>query len=253
MMASNKSETNIQPIKKEARPVPSREGPPVFATCFEELDKDLQRIALKNRVTAEEINANWFVSTQVYRFVAKARIINLPVSPRDLPTLTNGFLIQVQAPTDPEEAQRLVIQHKSTEFTRTFTSFKAVQVLAKGTDYEHIIAEFPEEPTYEQSSEAKEGEEEEDLENDEEQPLSQEAHEAPLSPLAEAYIAVVGNNAPRTLTLMPPSAPNFIEEISSELLPSFLLIQLCSPNTEKHLLDGNPKIILKIIEKTGKG
>ena len=75
-----KSETNMLSGKRDHRP--SGEHPPVFATCFEELDKDLKRYVTKNKIPPQEINDNWYVATQVYRFSAKVRVIALPVSER---------------------------------------------------------------------------------------------------------------------------------------------------------------------------
>lgn len=63
-------------IKKEAR---ERYPSPVFACCYNDLPKDLQKFPIRAKIEPEIIDQNWYPVTQVYRFAAKCRVIPMPV------------------------------------------------------------------------------------------------------------------------------------------------------------------------------
>ena len=86
-----------------------------------------------------------------------------------------------------------------------------MKVLARGADYEDLLDEYPDEPTFDDGK----GESPEDELENEDAALSVEAHMSPLPPLAEAYITRVLGDAPKSeLGLVPPSDPNYDEIMS---------------------------------------
>lgn len=53
---------------------------PVFASCFNDLSKDLQKYVTKGKIDPEIIDKHWYEASQVFRFSAKCRIIPISVS-----------------------------------------------------------------------------------------------------------------------------------------------------------------------------
>ena len=58
--------------KEEKKEVPTAsKAEIVFAENYDELPKDLQKWIIKAKLTPEQVNTNWYATTQVFRFVAK--------------------------------------------------------------------------------------------------------------------------------------------------------------------------------------
>lgn len=77
-----KDDSPRQVPKKEHKEKEAKEKypDPVFAECYNELTKDLQRYAQKAKIDPEIIDQNWYAATQVFRFAAKCRVISMQVS-----------------------------------------------------------------------------------------------------------------------------------------------------------------------------
>ena len=104
----------------------------------------------------------------------------------------------------------MIKQQKGRELNRIQCAHLGVKQLAKGTNYEDLIEQFPELPTV-----VEEETDEDEIEDEEEPDL--EPFETPLDPLAEAYIEkVLGTPHPSTLPLYAPTETDYFEKMEGK-------------------------------------
>jgi len=169
--------------------------PPVFARCYDELTKELQRYVTKAKLDPALLDKNWYAATQVFRFIAKCRVIPIEQPPE-------------------EEMEKIIKYYKGRELNRLQSAHLGVKQLALGTEYENLISEFPELPVVETDVDN-----DEDVEDEEEREV--DITIPPLDPLAEAYIEqVLGVPKKCTLPLAPPDDPDYFQKMEEKhLLP----------------------------------